>query len=114
MKRTLIRGATIVTMDQQGDLYDADILIEGSRIKEIAKHINVQADNTINGSGYIVIPGLINAHMHTWQTALRGVATQRLQATSAQNNTVAAPYDRTSAASAVAAVGACVRYEPDG
>ena len=68
MKRTLIRGATIVTMDQQGDLYDADILIEGSRIKEIAKHINVQADNTINGSGYIVIPGLINAHMHTWQT----------------------------------------------
>ena len=74
MKKTLIRGATIVTMDQQGDLLDADILIEGSEIKEIAKHINVQADQTIEGAGYIVIPGLINAHMHTWQTALRGVA----------------------------------------
>jgi len=74
MKRTLIRGATVVTMDHQGDLYDTDILIEGSRIKEIAKHINVEADNTVDGTGYIVIPGLINAHMHTWQTALRGVA----------------------------------------
>ena len=74
MKRTLIRGATVVTMDHQGDLYDTDILIEGSRIKEIAKHINVEADNTVDGTGYIVIPGLVNAHMHTWQTALRGVA----------------------------------------
>ena len=47
MKKTLIRGATIVTMDQQGDLLGADILIDGSEIKEIAKHINVQADQTI-------------------------------------------------------------------
>jgi cytosine/adenosine deaminase-related metal-dependent hydrolase len=28
----------------------------------------------IDGTGRIVIPGLINAHMHTWQTALRGFA----------------------------------------
>jgi cytosine/adenosine deaminase-related metal-dependent hydrolase len=28
----------------------------------------------INATGYIIIPGLINAHMHTWQTALRGLA----------------------------------------
>jgi len=74
MKKKLIRGATIITMDQQGDLFDADILIEGTEIKEIAKRIDVQADETIEGKEYIVIPGLINAHMHTWQTALRGVA----------------------------------------
>ena len=74
MKKTLIRGATIVTMDQQGDLFDADILIVGSEIQEIAPRINVTADQIIQGSGYVVIPGLINAHMHTWQTALRSVA----------------------------------------
>jgi len=74
MKKTLIRGATIITMDEQGDLFDADILIEGTEIKEIAKRIDVQADQTVDGKEYIVIPGLINAHMHTWQTALRGVA----------------------------------------
>ena len=28
----------------------------------------------VDGRGKIVIPGLVNAHMHTWQTALRGVA----------------------------------------
>jgi cytosine/adenosine deaminase-related metal-dependent hydrolase len=73
-KKTLIRGATIVTMDVQGDLFDADILIEGSEIKEISQRIEVAADELVNGAGYLVIPGLINAHMHTWQTALRGVA----------------------------------------
>ena len=73
-KKTLIRGATIVTMDVQGDLFDADILIEGSEIKEISQRIEVAADELVNGAGYLVLPGLINAHMHTWQTALRGVA----------------------------------------
>jgi hypothetical protein len=28
----------------------------------------------VDAPGCIVIPGLVNAHMHTWQTALRGVA----------------------------------------
>jgi cytosine/adenosine deaminase-related metal-dependent hydrolase len=74
MKKTLIRGATIITMDQQGDLFDADILIVGSEIQEIAPRINVIADEIVQGLGYVVIPGLINAHMHTWQTALRSVA----------------------------------------
>jgi len=74
MKKTLIRGATIITMDQQGDLFDADILIVGSEIQKIAPRINVNADEIVQGSGYVVIPGLINAHMHTWQTALRSVA----------------------------------------
>ena len=74
MKKTLIRGATVITMDQQGDLFDADILIGGSEIQEIAPRINVIADEIVQGSGYVVIPGLINAHMHTWQTALRSVA----------------------------------------
>ena len=28
----------------------------------------------VDATGCIVIPGLVNAHMHTWQTALRGLA----------------------------------------
>ena len=28
----------------------------------------------IEGTGFIVIPGLVNAHMHTWRTGLRGIA----------------------------------------
>jgi cytosine/adenosine deaminase-related metal-dependent hydrolase len=73
-KRTLIRGASIITMDQQGDLPQGDVLVSGDTITEIAPHIQVDDAQVVDATGCIVIPGLINAHMHTWQTALRGVA----------------------------------------
>ena len=72
--RTLIRGATVITLDRQGDLPQADILIEGDAILEIAPHLEAASAQVVPAAGFIVIPGLINAHMHTWQTALRGVA----------------------------------------
>jgi cytosine/adenosine deaminase-related metal-dependent hydrolase len=72
--RTLIRGATVITMDAQGDLPRADILVTGERITEIAPQLAVDDAEVIDATGCIVIPGLVNAHMHTWQTALRGVA----------------------------------------
>ena len=31
------------------------------------------ADETIDATDKIVMPGLVNAHMHTWETALRGI-----------------------------------------
>lgn len=70
----LLRGATIVTMDRQGDLRDADLLVHGERIVEIAPVISADDAEVVDARGCIVIPGLVNAHMHTWQTALRGVA----------------------------------------
>jgi cytosine/adenosine deaminase-related metal-dependent hydrolase len=74
MARTLIRGATVVTMDAAGVLPVADILVTGDRLTEIAPHLIVDDAEIIDATGCIIIPGLINAHMHTWQTALRGVA----------------------------------------
>ena len=74
MKRTLISGAAIVTMDRQGELARGDILITDDVITEIAPAIQVDAAELVNGAGCIVIPGLVNAHMHTWQTGLRGLA----------------------------------------
>ncbi|MEO5671566.1 MAG: amidohydrolase family protein [Ramlibacter sp.] len=74
MKSTLIRGATVITMDAQGDLAQGDILVRGESIAEIAAHIHADDAHVVEASGCIAIPGLINAHMHTWQTALRGLA----------------------------------------
>lgn len=74
MNRTLIRGATIITMDAQGDLSQGDLLVTGDTITEIAPRLSVDDAQVVDGSGCILIPGLINAHMHTWQTALRGLA----------------------------------------
>src|SRR3954470_3830013 len=74
MANTLIRGATVLTMDKQGDLPQADLLVQGDRIAAIAPTLQADDAQAIDARGCIVIPGLVNAHMHTWQTALRGVA----------------------------------------
>ncbi|MDF0496758.1 amidohydrolase family protein [Bradyrhizobium yuanmingense] len=76
MRRTLIRSATVISMDDAiGDLSTGDVLVEGSRIADVRPSIDAAADTEIvDGTGRIVIPGLINAHMHTWQTGLRGFA----------------------------------------
>jgi cytosine/adenosine deaminase-related metal-dependent hydrolase len=74
MTRKLIRGATIVSMDAKvGDLV-GDILIEDDRISAIGAKLEAPGAVVIDAAGMIAIPGLINAHMHTWQTGLRGVA----------------------------------------
>lgn len=72
--RTLIRGATVITMDAQGDLPRGDVLVTGDTITEIAPAIQADDAQVVDATGCIVIPGLVNAHMHTWQTALRGLA----------------------------------------
>jgi cytosine/adenosine deaminase-related metal-dependent hydrolase len=74
MSQTLIRNATIISMDESiGDLEHTDLLFQDDRIKEIGHKINAPDAKTIDGTGFIVIPGLVNVHMHTWQTALRSV-----------------------------------------
>ncbi len=72
--RVLIKGATIITMDVLGDLPQGDILVTGDTLTEIAPAIHADDAEVVDASGYIIIPGLINAHMHTWQTGLRGLA----------------------------------------
>ncbi|MEO7402477.1 MAG: amidohydrolase family protein [Burkholderiales bacterium] len=75
MKRTLIRGATLVTMDPKlGDIARGDVLVENDRIAAVGPSITANDAELVDGAGYIVTPGLVNAHQHTWQTALRGAA----------------------------------------
>ena len=75
MARTLIRSATVLTMDDRlGDLCGGDVLVDGDRIAAVGRDIAADDAEIVDGRGQIVIPGLINAHMHTWQTALRGFA----------------------------------------
>ena len=75
MAARLIRGGIVVSMDPAiGDLRRGDVLVEGDRIKAVAERIDAPGAEVIDASGCIVLPGLVNAHQHTWQTALRGVA----------------------------------------
>jgi cytosine/adenosine deaminase-related metal-dependent hydrolase len=74
-KRTLFKRGLVVTMDDRlGDLASGDVLVEGGKILEVGRDLAAGAADIVDASGMIVAPGLINAHMHTWQTCLRGVA----------------------------------------
>jgi 5-methylthioadenosine/S-adenosylhomocysteine deaminase len=76
MGRILIRGGAVVTMEPRvADLPGGDVLIENDRIAAIAPNIPTPDGAQIIGAAdCIVLPGLINAHVHTWQSALRGIA----------------------------------------
>jgi 5-methylthioadenosine/S-adenosylhomocysteine deaminase len=75
MSRIHIKGGTIVTMDPAvSDLARGDILIENGKIAAIAETIDAAGAEVIDAANMIVIPGLINSHIHTWQSALRGIA----------------------------------------
>jgi cytosine/adenosine deaminase-related metal-dependent hydrolase len=75
MARTIIKGGCVVTMDAAiGDLARGDVLIENGRITAVDPNIVADDAEIIDASRMVVLPGLINAHLHTWQTGLRGIA----------------------------------------
>jgi 5-methylthioadenosine/S-adenosylhomocysteine deaminase len=57
-----------------GIMDDGDLLIDDGKIIAIGQKLGSWAVMEIDGRGMIAMPGLINGHIHLWQTALRGVA----------------------------------------
>jgi cytosine/adenosine deaminase-related metal-dependent hydrolase len=76
MSQLLIKGGTVVSMDAGvGTLASGDVLVEGERISAVGPRLDAPAGaEIVDATGMIVMPGFVNAHMHTWQTALRGIA----------------------------------------
>lgn len=75
MSQKLLRGGTVISMDPGvRDLARGDVLIEDARIAAVAPSIDAPRAEVVDASGCIVLPGLVNAHQHTWQTGLRGIA----------------------------------------
>jgi 5-methylthioadenosine/S-adenosylhomocysteine deaminase len=73
-EKTLIRGGTVLSMDPAiGDLSRADVLIEDDTIVGVQTDISADAE-TIDATGFIVIPGFVDTHRHTWEAAIRGSA----------------------------------------
>src|SRR5271156_543189 len=75
MGRLLLRDATIVSMDADiGDFDRGDVLIDGDKISAVGRGLQAPDADIVDLRGRILVPGFVNAHMHTWQTGLRGVA----------------------------------------
>jgi cytosine/adenosine deaminase-related metal-dependent hydrolase len=72
--RTLLRGGTIISLDPAvGDLPRGDLLIEDGRIAAVAATLDVTDADVVDTTGKIVLPGFVDTHRHTWQTAFRGL-----------------------------------------
>lgn len=72
--RVLLRNAHIVSMDPRvGVLPRGDILIADDTIAEVGVHLDREADEILDLSGYLVAPGLVDTHRHTWQTQARAI-----------------------------------------
>lgn len=72
-ERLLIRGGHVLTLDSElGELESADVLVEDGRIAAVGAALEVGEAEVIEAAGRIVMPGLVDTHRHTWQTALRG------------------------------------------
>jgi 5-methylthioadenosine/S-adenosylhomocysteine deaminase len=68
MTSILLQGATVITMSaSRPDAERVDILIEDGRINEIGDGHDWTYAETVDLAGRIVVPGLINAHLHACQ-----------------------------------------------
>jgi 5-methylthioadenosine/S-adenosylhomocysteine deaminase len=72
---TLIKGATILAMGgpAKDEPFTGDLLIKGDRIDAIGPDLQApEGAVTIFGAGKLVMPGLINSHLHTNEALFKG------------------------------------------
>jgi 5-methylthioadenosine/S-adenosylhomocysteine deaminase len=74
MPSILVRGGSVVTMNDRFDIVEGDVSIRDGRIAAIAREIREPHDRTIDARGGYVLPGLIQTHVHLCQTLFRGYA----------------------------------------
>src|SRR5215831_12248114 len=73
----LIKGATIITLDPQNRILEADISVKGGRIAAILPRNSGPAGSSskvIEAAGKVVLPGFVQTHIHLCQTLFRGAA----------------------------------------
>lgn len=70
----LIRGGRVLSMDPAApQAPEKDILISDGRIAQVADRIDAPDAEVVEAAGMLVSPGLVDTHLHLWQTPLRGM-----------------------------------------
>jgi 5-methylthioadenosine/S-adenosylhomocysteine deaminase len=79
MSTTLIRCGWLVSMDDAiGVIRNGELLLRDDKIEAAGRNLGAAADAEIDAREMIVMPGLVNAHLHTFQAGLRGVGSEWL------------------------------------
>jgi 5-methylthioadenosine/S-adenosylhomocysteine deaminase len=73
--KTLFTNATLLSMKDRTAIAPetADVLVDGDRIAEVRVGIDrSSADRIVDASDLLLMPGMVNAHIHTEQNTFRG------------------------------------------
>ena len=71
----MFRGGTILTIDPQHRVLAGDVAAEGGAIVHVGGSYTPSGDyEIVDCTGCVVMPGLVQAHVHTCQTLARGRA----------------------------------------
>jgi cytosine/adenosine deaminase-related metal-dependent hydrolase len=71
---TLIRNATILTMNDRLDVVEGAVAVAGGRITSVGVEPEGPWDVVINAGGAYLLPGFVQTHVHLCQTLFRGFA----------------------------------------
>ena len=71
---TLIRNATIVTMNDRLDIIDGAVVVRDGRIASVGPDPDGRYEAVIDAAGGYLLPGFIQTHIHLCQTLFRGSA----------------------------------------
>jgi 5-methylthioadenosine/S-adenosylhomocysteine deaminase len=74
----MVTGGVVVTMNPQREVFlDGAVAVDGTDIMAVGARADIEArfeaDTLIDSAGCAVLPGLINAHTHTFQVLFRGL-----------------------------------------
>ena len=72
---TIIRNATIVTMNDQLDVVEGDVVVQDGRIVSVGGNTEPRENHRIiDAAGGYLLPGFVQTHVHLCQTLFRGSA----------------------------------------
>ena len=74
MATTLIRNATILTMNDALEIIEGAVMVRDGRILSIGAEPSAPCDHVINAGGDYLLPGFIQTHVHLCQTLFRSYA----------------------------------------
>jgi len=74
MPATLIRNATIVTMNDRLDIVSGAVTVRDGRIASVGPEPDSWRDTVVDAAGAYLLPGFVQTHIHLCQTLFRGSA----------------------------------------
>jgi 5-methylthioadenosine/S-adenosylhomocysteine deaminase len=83
MSTILIENSTVLTVNTEGEVFpDGYLFIEDDRIALVDEgkapdSVRSRADEIMDASDQVVMPGLVNSHVHLFQTLIRGLSDNR-------------------------------------